>query len=82
MRPCDVCFDFTALLKSCPLVSLGLPSTFLLLLLLFLSFFIFIALCLHLSLLQTLMSVALGPSPAAPHLTASTRWDPTCARGR
>lgn len=31
---------------------------------------------------QTLMNVALRGSPAAPRSTASTRWDPTRARGR
>lgn len=80
VQPCDVGLLWFRL-RSCPLVSCALNlyfgSPFFVF---FLSFCLFLSSCI--SIHQTLMSVALWPSPVAQHLTASTQWDPTRARGR
>lgn len=81
MPLCDVCLLwYSSVAKELPsglpclaLVPLGLPSS---------PFFLYLSVFLSFSLYQTLMSVVLWPSHVVQDLTASTQWDPTCARER
>lgn len=96
MQPCDVCSSLISDRKLPPglVRPRSVPVDILPLIIIFFASLIFSFIQLHrtttalsASLLrrapgQTLMNVALRGSPAAPRLTASTRWDPTRASGR